>query len=137
MAGDTGSWYCININFVRSTAGKKIVSIWWKKTRIRASISNIFVNVFNFNIVILLNVELPYVCSAPWFVGYQTIIHWNKSLSFVILLMMAHFHLWIEVIVMVFNVTFHNISVSFIGGGNRGTRRKPTTCRKSLTNLIT
>ena len=24
---------------------------------------------------------------------------------------------------------------SFIGGGNRNTRRKPLTCRKSLTNL--
>jgi hypothetical protein len=27
--------------------------------------------------------------------------------------------------------------VSFIGGGNRSTRRKPPTCRKSLTNFIT
>jgi hypothetical protein len=41
--------------------------------------------------------------------------------------------------VMVFNVTFNNISViswrscSDIGGGNRSTRRKPLTCRKSLT----
>jgi len=26
---------------------------------------------------------------------------------------------------------------SFIGKGNRSTRRKPPTCRKSLTNLIT
>jgi hypothetical protein len=26
--------------------------------------------------------------------------------------------------------------VSFIGGGNRSTRRKPSTCRKSLTNFI-
>jgi len=25
----------------------------------------------------------------------------------------------------------------FIGGGNRSTREKPTTCRKSLTNFIT
>jgi hypothetical protein len=25
----------------------------------------------------------------------------------------------------------------FIGGGNRNTRRKPQTCRKSLTSLIT
>ena len=42
---------------------------------------------------------------------------------------------------MVFNVTFNTISVKswrcFIGGGNRRTRRKPPTCRKSLTNLIT
>ena len=37
--------------------------------------------------------------------------------------------------VMVFNDTFNNISVivavSFIGGGNRSTRRKPPTCCKS------
>jgi hypothetical protein len=37
--------------------------------------------------------------------------------------------------------TFNSISViswvSFIGGGNRRTRRKPLTCRKSLTNLST
>jgi hypothetical protein len=32
---------------------------------------------------------------------------------------------------MVFNATFNNISV--IGGGNR---RKPPSCRKSLTNFI-
>jgi len=43
---------------------------------------------------------------------------------------------------MVFNATFNNISVnivavSFIGGGNRSTRRKPPTCRKLLTNFIT
>ena len=29
------------------------------------------------------------------------------------------------------------MAVSFIGGGNRSTRRKPSTCRKSLTNFIT
>jgi len=28
------------------------------------------------------------------------------------------------------------VAVSFIGGGNRKTRRKPPTCRKSLTNFI-
>ena len=44
--------------------------------------------------------------------------------------------------VMVFNANFNNISViswpvSFIGGGNRSTWRKPPTCRKSLTNFIT
>ena len=43
---------------------------------------------------------------------------------------------------MVLNVTFNSISsyivaVSFIGGGNRRTRKKPPTCRKSLTNFIT
>ena len=39
------------------------------------------------------------------------------------------------------HVTFSNISViswrSVYGGGNRRNRRKPPTCRKSLTNLIT
>jgi hypothetical protein len=40
------------------------------------------------------------------------------------------------------NAIFNNISViyivavSFIGGGNQSTRRKPQTCRKSLTNFI-
>jgi len=29
------------------------------------------------------------------------------------------------------------MTVTFIGGGNRSTRRKPPTCRKSLTNFIT
>jgi hypothetical protein len=29
------------------------------------------------------------------------------------------------------------VVVSFIGGGNRSTRNKPPTCRKSLTNFIT
>ena len=47
-----------------------------------------------------------------------------------------------KVRVIVFSATFNNISaniveVSFIGGGNRSIWRKPTTCRKSLTNFIT
>ena len=29
------------------------------------------------------------------------------------------------------------VAVSFIGEGNRSTRREPPTCRKSLTNFIT
>jgi hypothetical protein len=29
------------------------------------------------------------------------------------------------------------VAVGFIGGGIRGTQRKPPTCRKSLTNFIT
>ena len=29
------------------------------------------------------------------------------------------------------------VAVSFINGGNRSTPRKPSTCRKSLTNFIT
>jgi len=29
------------------------------------------------------------------------------------------------------------VAVSFIGGGNLGTQRKPPTCCKSLTNFIT
>jgi len=44
--------------------------------------------------------------------------------------------------VVVFNDTFNNISVILwqsvlLGGGNRSTRRKPPTCRKSVTNFIT
>jgi hypothetical protein len=31
----------------------------------------------------------------------------------------------------------HIVAVSFIGRGNRSTRRKPPTCHKSLTNFIT
>ena len=31
----------------------------------------------------------------------------------------------------------YTVKVSFIGGGNRNARRKPPTCRKSLTNFIT
>jgi len=30
-----------------------------------------------------------------------------------------------------------NVAVSFIGGGNRSTPRKPPICRMSLTNFIT
>ena len=48
---------------------------------------------------------------------------------------------WLHIIrVMVFNATFSNTSymaVSFIGGGNWSTRRKPPTCCRSLTNFIT
>jgi hypothetical protein len=35
------------------------------------------------------------------------------------------------------NPVHDRVEVSFIGGGNRSTRRNPPTCRKSLTNLIT
>ena len=44
---------------------------------------------------------------------------------------------------LVLNATFNNITViiivavCFISGGNRNTRRKSLTCRKSLTNFIT
>ena len=51
----------------------------------------------------------------------------------------SHIHT-IGIRVMMFNATFNNISVtvSFIGGGNQSTRRKPpTSCCKSLTNFIT
>jgi len=63
----------------------------------------------------------------------------NKSI--LILILFNKIWLWF----MVFNATFNNISViswrfaitditvSFIGGGNR---RKPPTCRKSLTNFF-
>ena len=32
---------------------------------------------------------------------------------------------------------YHAMAVSFIGGGNRSTQRKPLTCRKSLTHFFT
>ena len=42
----------------------------------------------------------------------------------------------VRVRAMVFNTTFsYIVAVSFIGGGNRSTQRKPQTCRKSLTNF--
>ena len=44
--------------------------------------------------------------------------------------------------VMVFNATFNNnfsyiVAISFIGGGNPSTWRKPPTCCKPQTNAIT
>ena len=33
-------------------------------------------------------------------------------------------------------MAFYIVAVSFIGGGNQSTRRKPPTCHKSLTNFI-
>jgi len=35
------------------------------------------------------------------------------------------------------SATMYIATVSFIGGGNHGDLRKPQTCRKSLTNIIT
>ncbi len=49
--------------------------------------------------------------------------------------------LGVRVMAMVFNATFNNISVIswqsvlLAGGRNRSSRRKPPTCRKSLTNF--
>ena len=47
----------------------------------------------------------------------------------------------VRVRVMVISVTFNNISViswvSFIGGRNRSTRRKLSTCHTSLINFVT
>ena len=39
---------------------------------------------------------------------------------------------------MVFNATYfsHILAVSFIGGGNRSTRRQPPTCCEPLTNKL-
>ena len=34
----------------------------------------------------------------------------------------------------IFKLYRGDVAISFIGGGNRSTRRKPLTCRKSLTN---
>ena len=47
-------------------------------------------------------------------------------------------HIYIINRFMVLNGTFsYIVTVSFIGGGNRITWRKPPACRKSLTNFIT
>ena len=56
-----------------------------------------------------------------------------------------YIHMWylqyicFRVRVMMFSATFNNIlvEVSFIGLGNRNAHRKPPSCRKSLTNIIT
>jgi hypothetical protein len=63
--------------------------------------------------------------------GY-TVYNWSFTPDF-------EYYINIRVRVMVFNATFNNISVimavvSFIGERNQ---RKPPTCHKSLTNLIT
>ena len=39
--------------------------------------------------------------------------------------------------VMVQHYFSYIVAVNFIGGGNRRAQRKPPTCRKSLTNIIT
>ena len=58
-----------------------------------------------------------------------------------------NYHFWTNtddglVWFMVFNTTLRQyfsyiVAVSFIGGGNQNTWRKPPTCHKSLTNFIT
>ena len=49
-----------------------------------------------------------------------------------------HNRVMVRVVVSNFQQYFRYIvAISFIGGGNRNTRRKPPTCTKSLTNLIT
>jgi hypothetical protein len=61
----------------------------------------------------------------------------NKLLSYRVESSMGGNHFGVRV--MMFNATFNNFLViwwqCFIGGGNWCTRTKPTTCRKSLTNL--
>ena len=50
-----------------------------------------------------------------------------------------HYQVWLGLVYGV-NTTLNNIyivGVSFIGGGNQSTPRKPLTCHKSLTNFIT
>jgi len=49
-----------------------------------------------------------------------------------------HNRIMVRVVVSNFQQYFRYIvAISFIGGGNRNTRRKPPTCTKSLTNLMT
>jgi hypothetical protein len=55
----------------------------------------------------------------------------NQHVAFSLLILFV----CLFVCLIVFNAIFNNMAVSFIDGGNRRTRRKPPTCRKSLTNL--
>jgi hypothetical protein len=49
-----------------------------------------------------------------------------------------HNRVMVRVVVFNFQQYFsYIVAISFIGGGNRSTRRKPPTCTKSLTNIIT
>ena len=76
-----------------------------------------------------------------FFKCYKTIAgEVNRCFAF-ILLYSSQMCLGVRVMAMVFNATFNNISVIswqsvlLVGGRNRSSRRKPPTCRKSLTNF--
>jgi hypothetical protein len=69
---------------------------------------------------------------------YNLLQRWNKLYETITVRSLFS----VRVRVMVLNATFNNISgyimaVSFMGGGNWSTRRKPLTYRKSLTNFVT
>ena len=64
----------------------------------------------------------------------DVLLNWNGKINV--------FDLEIELGLRVFDITINKISVIslqsvYFGGGNWSTRRKPPTCRKSLTNFIT
>jgi hypothetical protein len=66
------------------------------------------------------------------------VLKWRRDTNFVIQCKIL-ISMWFRF--MVFIATFNNISiifvvVSFIGGRNQSSWRKPPTCRKSLTNFI-
>jgi hypothetical protein len=63
----------------------------------------------------------------------------TNMFSFILIL---NWYLVVYCLFMVFNATFQQyfsyiVAVSFIGGGNWNTRRKPPTCCKTLTNFMT
>jgi hypothetical protein len=73
----------------------------------------------------------------PW--SFNLIYKYNHFMTFEIK-SMTRFDLVSFKWFIVFIAIFNNISVILwraVGGGNRSTRRKPLTCRKSLTNFIT
>jgi hypothetical protein len=74
-------------------------------------------------------------------VPYQILLIPEKILEMAIFEFIADQAKYLRVRGMVFNATFNDIleivAVSFIGEGNRSTRRKPPTCYKSPTNFIT
>ena len=93
---------------------------------------------------------LPYV-QCPFCLSHILLVHaiqWQSQLRPYIPVMQpeetskentGRWH-WYRISVMASMVTFYFtniVEVRFIGGGNRSSRRKSMTCRKSLTNLIT
>jgi hypothetical protein len=60
----------------------------------------------------------------------------RKSIK-IFYLCVLHSHIWDSFLILFLSFLSHIVVVSFIGGGNLRTRRKPKTCRKSLTNFIT
>jgi hypothetical protein len=91
---------------------------------------------------VLLVEESPRLVASHWQTSLTNVVSNTPRLSGIQTYNVSGDRHWLHIIrAMVFNATFHNTSViygvSFIGGGNWSTRRKPPTCCKSLTNFIT